>query len=108
MPRINSRAKGAAYEREVANDLRARGYQARRGQQHAGGPDSPDVVGLPGYHIEAKRTERLDLYGAMDQAVRDADLFETPVVVHRKNGRRSVAIVDWQAFLDLVEAARKT
>lgn len=82
---VNSRQKGAAGERELARKLREYGYDARRGCQFHGGPESPDVVGLPGIHIEAKRVERLDLYGAMDQAVRDAGSEEMPAVFHRKN-----------------------
>ena len=41
---INSRAKGARGERMWRDQLRAEGYTAKRGQQHAGGQDSPDVV----------------------------------------------------------------
>ena len=61
--------KGKKGELELAKFLREHGYpSARRGQQHAGGGDSPDVVcpELPGLHIENKRTERFRLYEAMD------------------------------------------
>ena len=44
MGKINSRAKGARYERELARYLDENGFPARRGQQFAGGSDSPDVV----------------------------------------------------------------
>lgn len=104
MGTINSRNKGAAYERELAQVLREAGFSdAQRGQQHKGGADSPDVIGLPGYHIEAKRVENLSLYTAMDQAVRDCGPNRTPVVVHRRNGRRSVAILHLDDFLALVK-----
>lgn len=104
---INSCTKGKVYERELAADLRAAGFaDAKRGQQHKGGEESPDVVGLPGFHIEAKRVEALSLYEAMAQAERDAGLDDTPIVVHRRNGKRSVAIIDWQAFLALVKKAQ--
>jgi hypothetical protein len=104
---INSCKKGKVYERELAADLRAAGFaDAHRGQQHKGGEDSPDVVGLPGFHIEAKRVEALNLYEAMAQAERDAGIDDVPIVVHRRNGKRSVAIIDWQAFLLLVKQAK--
>lgn len=75
--RINSRNKGAVAERELAAYLRERGIEARRGQQHAGGPDSPDVVSaLEGIHIECKRQERTDPYGWMAQAQAQADADE--------------------------------
>ena len=67
-----SRDKGKRGEREIAGLLRDYGYDARRGVQYHGGADSPDVVGLPGVHIEVKRTETLSLYPAMEQAKHDA------------------------------------
>ena len=99
----NSRRKGAVYEREIAQYLREHGYtEARRGQQFRGGADSPDVMGLKGFHIEAKRTERFDLYGALEQSKRDAAESETPIVVHRKNGKPSVVIITLDDFMRLI------
>lgn len=90
-----SRNKGKAGEREaaklVANLFKV---EARRGVQHAGGPDSPDIVtGIPNVHFEVKRVEKLNLYTAMDQAERDAGEDKVPVVLHRKNLRDWVAVV---------------
>lgn len=81
----NSRAKGAAGERELASKLREYGYSARRGQQYSGANGDADVVGLPGIHIECKRVEKLNLYDAMSQSKRDARQEEIPTVMHRKN-----------------------
>lgn len=94
---INSRRKGATGERELARLLQGYGFDARRGQQYSGlGGD--DVVGLPGVHIECKRTERLNLDAAMDQAIRDAKPDETPAVFHRKNRKEwlvTMRVADW-------------
>lgn len=55
MKRVNSIRKGKHGERQAAKYLRSLGFgDVRRGQQHAGGPESPDVVGIPGIHIEVK------------------------------------------------------
>lgn len=106
MGKIDSRAKGATAEREVAQILREAGYEARRGCQHAGGPDSPDVVGgPPGWHLEVKRTEKLQLWPAWDQCVRDKADCEKPCVLHRKNKRDWVAVISFSDFLKLVKAA---
>jgi hypothetical protein len=49
------RNKGKRGERMHAKVLRTLGVtDARRGVQHAGGPDSPDVIGIPGTHAEVK------------------------------------------------------
>lgn len=83
---INSRSKGKRGEAELASVLRQHGYEARRGQQYSGANGDADVVGLPGIHIECKRRERLDLYDAIAQAVRDAGKKHLlPTVMHRKN-----------------------
>ena len=100
--RINSRNKGAAAERELANELKSFGFIARRGQQFHGGADSPDVVcqDLSNYHIECKRVESGNLYVWMAQAKRDAK-GKTPIVVHRRNGKDWVVILGLRDFISL-------
>lgn len=101
--RINSRAKGARGELEVAAYLRTHGYEARRGQQFSGGGDSPDVVhSIPGIHLEVKFTERADIYGWLEQAKRDAKNGNTPVVIHKRNRRPLVAILDLDDYLNTI------
>lgn len=92
---VNSRNKGAAGERELANILKGYGYEARRGQQFSGANGDADVVGLPSVHIECKRVEKLNLEAAMQQAIRDAKEGEVPVVMHRRNRE------DWKVTLSL-------
>src|SRR5512136_2048216 len=67
------REKGKRGERQWRDELRAHGYMARRGQQFAGGADSPDVVcdELAWIHFEVKALERLNIEEAMEQARRD-------------------------------------
>lgn len=100
-----SRRKGANAEREVAELLRSHGFAARRGQQFSGSPDSPDVVhDIEGVHIEVKRTERFNLYAAMEQARQDARAGDIPVVFHRQNGRPWVACLPAEDFLAILRA----
>lgn len=107
-----SREKGKRGERECAAELAAvLGVTARRGVQYQGGPDSPDVVleGVP-IHVECKRTERLDLYAAVDQA-RDECGEKLPIVWHRRNQRDSVVIIETSQLvavaLAIVEALHR-
>ena len=103
---VNSRSKGARGERELANWLKERGIEARRGQQYSGGTDSPDVVhSIEGVHIECKRVERFSLYPALSQAQFDAMGQAIPTVFHRKNNREWVTILDSERFLELCEMA---
>lgn len=75
---VNSKKKGARFERELAGIFRDYGYQeARRTAQYCGNTgDASDVVGLPLIHVEAKHQEQMRLYDWMDQAKRDAAAIE--------------------------------
>lgn len=102
----NSRAKGAKGERELSAELRKYGFDCRRGQQYHGGGDSPDVVGLPGIHIECKRVEHLQIETAMAQSRRDAEgTDDVPVVMHRRNREGWKVTMDLDAFMNMYIAA---
>lgn len=100
----NSKRKGARGELELAHYLTDHGHPARRGQQYRGGGDSPDVIcpSLP-FHFEAKRTERLSLYPAVDQAIADAGQGKVPVVAHKRNRKPWLAIMRLSDLLELLE-----
>ena len=98
---INSKQKGARFERLLASKFREYGYtDSRRTAQYCGNTgDASDVIGLPGIHIEAKHQERMQLYDWMDQAKRDATgTGNIPVVFHKKNNADilvSMRFEDW-------------
>ena len=105
---INSRRKGAAGERELANYLREQGWQkARRTQQYAGNPEggSGDVVcdNFP-FHIEGKRCQQIKPEQWMAQAKKDCPADKIPSVFFRRNGEKK-----WLVILqadDVCEIAR--
>lgn len=113
---VNSKAKGARFERALASKFREYGYSdARRTAQYCGNTgDASDVVGLDGIHIEAKHQERMQLYDWMAQAKRDAvGTGNLPTVFHKKNNAPilvTMELDDWmklyQAF-ELDQAERK-
>lgn len=95
-----SRNKGKRGELELSHELQHLGFQAaHRSQQYCGTNSSADVTGLPGIHIECKRTESLSVYSAYEQAVRDsAGASDLPVVMHRRSRRPWLVIMslsDW-------------
>jgi hypothetical protein len=101
---INSKRKGKAGELEFSAFLRERGFAARRGQQFAGGANSPDIMhDLPGnIHIECKRCGSGSLYAWLKQAINDAGVDKTPVVMHRRNNQEWVAILRAADLLTLI------
>ena len=103
-----SRRKGARGELEVAAILRKRGYPARRGFQARGGKEQPDLVTIPGFHLEVKRVERLNLHAAFRQADDDIpadDDVTIPAVVHRMSREPWLVTLRFEDFLDLLEEA---
>lgn len=99
---INSRNKGARFERDVAAMLREHGYgDSRRGQQYCGANGDADVVGLPGIHIEAKHQEKLYPYDWMEQSKRDAKEGEIPIVIFKKNRQEVLVQMRFEDFMKL-------
>ncbi len=99
---INSKQKGARFERQLAGILRTKyGYNCRRTAQYCGNTgDAADVVGLPGLHIEAKHQERMNLYDWMAQAARDARN-GLPAVFHKKNNADILVTMRLDDFMEI-------
>ena len=100
--------KGADGEKELREILKRRGYDVTRGGSQTYGT-IPDLVGLPGIHIECKRQERLDLLGAIRQAETDAARFKDgrPAVFHRRNRSPWLVTMSLDEWLGLYEESRK-
>ncbi len=100
---INSKDKGARFERHLAGLLREHGYNSRRTAQYCGNTgEASDVTGLPGIHIEAKHQEQMRLYDWMEQAKRDSKGSDNmPVVFHKKNNAEILVTMRFDDFMEL-------
>jgi Holliday junction resolvase len=101
---VNSKQKGARFERHLASKFREYGYSdARRTAQYCGNTgDASDVVGLPGLHIEAKHQETMRLYDWMSQAKRDSEgTGRLPAVFHKKNNAEILVTMRLEDFMHL-------
>lgn len=100
---MNSKQKGARFERELASRLRAEGYECRRSAQYAGNTgEAADVIGLPGIHIEAKHQETMRLYEWMAQAIRDSQKSgNLPAVFHRKNNADLLVTMRFEDWMQI-------
>ena len=106
---INSRNKGKVGDRAFAALLREHGFDARRGQQFAGSPESPDVVSdaLAWLHVEVKRVQNLNLTDACVQAEGDQTKSGRTkklawIVAHRKNHAPWLITMRAEFFFDLI------
>ena len=100
---VNSKQKGARFERQLASRFREYGYEAKRTVQYCGNTgEAADVIGLPGLHIEAKHQERMCLYDWMAQAKRDAaGKGRLPAVFHKKNNAEILVTMELDDFMQL-------
>ena len=107
---VNSKQKGARFERQLASMIRDAGYhEARRTAQYCGNTgDASDVVGLPGIHIEAKHQEQFRIYDWIEQAKRDsAGSDNIPAVFFKKNNSEVLVCMtfeDWMKIFREYEA----
>ena len=109
---VNSKQKGARFERQLASKFREYGYSdSRRTAQYCRNTgDASDVVGLPYIHVEAKHQETMRLYDWMDQAKRDAEAGgagNLPAVFHKKNNADilvTMTLEDWMHIYREFEA----
>jgi len=100
---LNSRAKGARCERELAQTLReVMGWGlCRRSQQFSGAGETSDLLvpEVPGLFIESKAVEKLSIHPVMERAVKEAGS-KLAVVAHKKNR------TSWLITLQLADLPR--
>lgn len=95
----SSQAKGRRAEIELAEILQGYGYDVRPGRAVSFGA-TPDLIGLPGIHVESKRREKLEIYAALKQASENAQYFSDglPAIFHRSNRKPwlvTMTLEDW-------------
>lgn len=104
---VNSRQKGARGERQVRDLFRDVGLTARRGQQFAGGTDSPDVI-VPALaddlHLEVKWVQGIcsaKMRAAILQSQTDAG-GKAWTVFHKENDCQWLVTLDAREFVRLL------
>ena len=101
---IDSRAKGKRRELEVVHILHRHGWgfaeRTSNGRDQGGRGDI--AHGPAGCHIEVKGEERLSVPKALDQAIRDADRLDIPIVIHRPSRHVWMATLPLEDLLPLL------
>ena len=108
----SSQRKGRAAEIELARILQGYGYDVQPGRAMSYGA-TPDILGLPGIHVECKRCEQLRPYDWLEQAERDAARFGDglPAVFFRRNRFPWLVVMnleDWLALYDRQKSAESS
>lgn len=107
----NSRDKGKRGELEACQLLDGLGFDCRRSVQYCGRAGDADITcDRFEVHIEVKRSERLNPYAFMDQAIHDAKGRMPPLVLMRSSNRPWLAMlraVDLPVFVERFTIARR-
>lgn len=100
---VNSRQKGKRSELELVHVLKDDyGIEtARRTQQYSGTEGQHDISGVKHLSIEVKNRQKLNLYDAIAQSVRDAQEKEIPIVIHKKNRKDWLVTMRLSDFMNL-------
>ena len=97
----SQRNKGARWELEIVELLTTAGFPASRAFASGGGKGGGgDIAGVHGWSIEVKRTNRLQILAALDQASEACRQDENPLVFFRPDHR------PWHVALRATDAVR--
>ncbi len=99
------KSRGNRAEREIVDILKAHGYPAYRNFA-SGGYGGSDVIGLPGFAVEVKMVEKLNIWAAVEQCKQAASPTETPLVAFRRARSPWLACLPLEDLLGLIEEAR--
>jgi len=99
----SSQRKGRSGELELVKVLHGFGFDSVQAGEPVSYGSTPDLVGLPGIHIECKRCEQLRLSEWMKQAERDAARFQDGVAVifHRRNREPWMVTMNLDDFMKI-------
>ena len=97
-----SRVRGATYEREVANEIfDSLGVRIKRNLKQYQQRDEGDLI-LGDYLIECKRRRKIAVYEFMAQADASWEYGQTPIVIMRADGEKSLAVMHLPDLLKLL------
>ena len=97
----SQREKGKRFERLVASQFRAIGFDAKRGWQCRSGDDAPDVD-IPYWWVECKHHRKVPWRAAYKQACESRDS-RAPIAVCKDDKADAVVIMGARDFFELVE-----
>ena len=92
------RQRGAQFERDIVNDLLMAGYKTRRNLVQYQEAGEGDII-LENFVIECKRRRKIAVYEFIKQAEASCKAGQTPIVVMRADGEKSLALVRWEDML---------
>ena len=104
----NSRDKGARGEREFINDHLRPYWPAACRNIDQFGDDKRDCLNVAGCHFQIKRTERFEVWKAIDQAETEAKQYDLPIVAFRRNRSKWYCVIEADELVALLRLREQT
>lgn len=105
---VNSRNKGARGEREFIQDHLVPHWPAAKRNLDQYGSDKRDCLEVAGVHWQIKRTEKLELWKAIEQAETEARDHDIPVVAFRRNRSGWYCVIEADELVALLKMREAT
>lgn len=101
------RARGSAFEREIANALKPIFPEARRLlENHKDDARGVDILHTGDYRFQCKRMARYAKLDCIEEVQCDEMLGEVPVLVAKADHKRVLAVLPFEELLRLLQATR--
>jgi hypothetical protein len=110
---INSKKKGKAFERLIANDIKASGADsyARRSIMSGAVFEPGDLKTRLPFYIEAKHRKNINVYAfwhqIKEEIAKRIGTTKRPLVVMRKDGEDILAVMGWYDWLEMYKYAEE-
>ena len=105
--KINARKKGHSFELQIVNLLKEYGYEAVSSRSESKNLDDQkvDIVDDTPFYFQCKAVERMkesyhDILASMKKG-------KVPVILHKRNNKGTVAVLDIKDFCDLLLYKKK-
>jgi hypothetical protein len=98
----NARKKGNGYELQIINELKELGYDAVSSRSESKRMDDKgvDIIDNTDFYFQCKANERLSM--PVHEILRSMPREKIPVVLHKRNNKGTVAVIEWDLFKRLL------
>jgi len=99
---MNQKKKGNRFELEIVNEIIERGWEAVSSRSESKNLDDlqVDIVDNTPFYFQCKHNERLSM--PVHEILRTMPKDKIPVVLHKRNNKGTVAVIEWAQFKKLL------
>jgi len=99
---MNARNKGKNFELAIISQLKEQGFQAVSSRMESKSMDDAkvDIIDNTPFYFQCKAVERMN--ESYHEIIKSMPAGKVPVILHKRNRKGTVAVMDWEAFKRLL------